>query len=267
MYFPNPEFMHLGDHIFFEPLANILNKNFDFKIMPINSMEFYFDKLGYKMADGDDITHADLIITRKEFFDNLENKKNVLYIDLASLDIETYICDDLIYNIANLLNINYDKYNRPNILSYYNSDLSKFSLDEGKKYLLFNNYVDSASYRVTKQKQKKLMNFCKSYAKQNNLEVIHIGSKQDKEKDNYFYEFVDLDLRGKTSIEDIFRLVNSENIVTCISYDTFLSHIFSIYKKESYIIFRGRFTKKAHNVIVNNFLPSFKSGNKLIYLL
>ena len=35
MYFPDYEFMHLGDHFFFEPLASVLDKNFEFKIMPI----------------------------------------------------------------------------------------------------------------------------------------------------------------------------------------------------------------------------------------
>lgn len=264
MYFPDYEFMHFGDHFFFEPLANSLNQKFDFKIVPIKAMEFYFDKLDYKLGSMLDLDTADLIITRKEFYDELKSKKNVLYIDLASLEIERFVCDEFVYKTSDLLKIEYNKHNKPQTILTNNA---KIDLNPNQKYILFNNYVDSASYRLRKQHFTKLNDFCRNFALENDYKVIHIGSQKDKDNDKKNYDFIDIDLRGKTSIEDLFSLSNLNNIVNCISFDTFLMHIFATYDKKSYIMFRGRFTKKGYDVIVNNFLPPFKSDIKLIELI
>ncbi|MGL4998191.1 MAG: hypothetical protein ACRC5T_04420, partial [Cetobacterium sp.] len=52
LYFPYKEYMHLGDHLFFEPLARVLKKNgYEVEISPTKYMENYFLKLGYKIKN------------------------------------------------------------------------------------------------------------------------------------------------------------------------------------------------------------------------
>lgn len=266
MYFPDYEFMHYGDHLFFEPLARVLDNNFIFKIYPIKDMEFYFKELGYSIAADKDLDDCDLIITRKEFYSNLKNKKNVLYINLASLKIANHICDDLVEKVSNIFKIQKRPSNlKPQILK---KPAKHFNfLDTKQKYVIYNNYIDSASYRLTKKNNTKLKDYCREFALKNNVKVIHVGSQEDKNNDKNYYDFIDIDLRGKTSIKDLFILASKKNIVNCICYDSFVMHLFSIYNKKSFVIFRGRFTKMGQNVIINNFNPPFKSCNDLIEMI
>ena len=51
-FFPDYLFMHLGDHLFFEPLARELcNKGYQVYVFPIKAMEFNFKQLGFVIGE------------------------------------------------------------------------------------------------------------------------------------------------------------------------------------------------------------------------
>ena len=257
LYFPDREFMHFGDHLFFEPLSRFLKtKGFNIIVMPIKEMEFYFRCNGYAIASSEDIETADLIITRTEFLKDVKIlRKNVLYIDTACSKVKNYLCQDIANKVADFLSIPSNNfYAKPSILKSYNSSIE---LDGKYDYLIFNNYIESGFYRITKWHMRKIRDFTKSFAADKKLKVIHVGTADEKKKDKNYYNFVNIDLRGETTPADMFYLASLDNVKYNVSFDGFIMHIFSIYGKKSYVLFRGRFTKTAKNYIINYVNPPF----------
>lgn len=261
LYFPDYEWMHLGDHLFFEPLANALQKyGYELYIEPIKAMEFYFLELGYNLSKLEDNTY-DLIISRIEFYSTLK-KSNfpILYIDTANIKIEQPLCFDMIEKTNKLLNMEtreiIDKPRLRDISNVLSDELIAIN-NSNDKYIVFNNYIDSGSFRVFDRHFKKIREFTQILKRQTGYKVIHTGSKNDKDKDKEVYEFVDIDLRGKSSIKDLFDLVQLNNIVLNVAFDAFQMHLFMMADKKSYILFRGRFSQKASNVLINNVNPPF----------
>lgn len=271
LFFPYYEFMHFGDHFFFEPLARFLiESGFEVEIMPIEKMKFHFTKLNYTIGSFDKINEYDLIITRPEFINKTKDFKNsLIFINIAYNSINKPLCSDLVYKLDFLLNINKaNKFKAVPLLISEDIDIKeKFGINPEEKYVIYNNYVDSASFRITKRKLERLENFLVKYSKDNNLKILHLGSQNDKEQDSRIYGFVELDLRGKTSLEELINLCNHKSVDSFVGFDTFIMHIFFILRKKTYIMFRGRFLKKNRIFIKKFVLPPFyydKKNEKII---
>lgn len=258
LYFPNYEFMHYGDHLFFEPLARFLKlRGFDVKVIPVEQMDFYFIDNGLAIGNADDVNKADLVITRAEFYGDIQKliKENILFINTSFPKISQFLCQDIVDKVAGFLFK--DSENFPAKPSGLRNCPQNTRLDPCHDYLTFNNYIDSGFFRVTKWHYKKIRDFAAKFAKDNGLKVIHTGTQKEKDNDRKTYDFVDIDLRGKTSPADLFYLASHENVKCNISFDGLLMHIFSIYGKKSYVLFRGRFTKSARNFFLNYVNPPF----------
>ncbi len=258
LYFPDYEFMHYGDHLFFEPLAKFFKlKNFNIKVVPVKQMEFYFIKNGYQIGNQNDVKKADLLITRTEFYKDVKRltNQNVLFINTSSTKIHQFLCKDIINKVANFISIESDNfYAKPSGLRNCPENIN---LDSSYNYVIFNNYIDSGFFRVIKRDYKKINDFANNFAKENNLKVIHTGTQKEKDNDKKTYDFVDIDLRGKTGPADLFYLASHGNVKYNISFDGLLMHIFFIYGKKSFIKFRGRFSRSARNYIINYVNPPF----------
>jgi hypothetical protein len=258
LYFPNYEFMHYGDHLFFEPLVRFLHlKNFKVKVMPVEQMEFYFMNNGYLIGNHDDLKKADLSITRTEFYKDIKKvvDKNILLINTSSTKISQFLCKDIVDKVAAFLLMNSKNfYAKPSGLRNCPQNIN---LDSHHNYLIFNNYIDSGFFRVTKGHYKKIRDFAEVFAKENDLKVIHTGTQKERNNDPKTYDFVDIDLRGKTTLADLFYLASHKNVKYNISFDGLLMHIFFIYGKKSHVLFRGRFTKSARDYLINYVNPPF----------
>jgi len=258
LYFPDYEFMHYGDHLFFEPLVKFLQlKNFKVKVMPVEQMEFYFINNGYLIGNHDDLKKADLLITRTEFYKDIKKviNKNILLINTSSTKINQFLCKDIVDKVADFLLMSSENFcAKPSVLRNCPQNIR---LDSSYNYLIFNNYIDSGFFRVTKGHYKKIHDFAEIFAKENDLKVIHTGTQKEKDNDPKTYDFVDIDLRGKTSLADLFYLGSHQNVKYNISFDGLLMHIFFIYGKKSHVLFRGRFTRSARNYLVNYVNPPF----------
>lgn len=268
LYFPDYQMMHLGDHIFFEPLIRELKKaGFNVEIQPVKMMEFYFINLGYQIGNIKTKKY-DLIVTRIEFYPSLKNSNfSIIYVEIANYKIIQPLCFDIIKKLFNILKIETEKIDDiPKLVSSVLSESLKNILNSKDKYILFNNYIDSGSFRITKKHYNKLIEYVQELKMKTGYKIIHTGSKNDKQKDKRIYNFVDIDLRGKLSIEDLFNLVQLNNVVYNVSFDAFQMHLFFMAHKKSYIMFRGRFTKRYKNLFVNCFNPPFriKNPNELI---
>ena len=269
LYFPDYQFMHFGDHLFFEPLARELqNKGYTVYIFPIKAMEFYFKKLCFKSGNDNLLESVDLVITKVEFISKLPKLDNqILFIDTAKSKIKLPLCFSLIKKVFTFLGENYSECcDVPSSIVGDGLNVEKY-IDKEVNYILFNNYIDSGSFRSGNKHQNRIVKYvqylknCKEYA------IIHTGSQKDKDTDFTRHEYIDVDLRGLTSIEDMFYLSSLENIKYNVSFDTLQMHLFFIKQKKSFILFRGRYLKKNENFIKNYVLPPFSYGGNISDLI
>jgi len=265
LYFPDYEMMHLGDHLFFEPLARHLKKTgYQICISPIELMEFYFKDLGYEICRGADFSRFDLIISRVEFLRILKNNGQILLVDTASSKINKPLCNDMIEKVSQFLKVPHDDYNPVPAYLRTRGDVYPSSI-ANNNYILFNNYIDSGSIRSGAKHQRVLLDFIVELKERTGYKVIHTGSKIDKIRDNLTYDFVDIDVRGLISIQDLFELCALDNAKFNVSFDGLQMHLFSMKKKKSFVLFRGRILKRNERYIKRFVNPPFSTNmNNLI---
>jgi hypothetical protein len=263
LYFPDYQMMHLGDHIFFEPLLRELVKSgFNVEIQPVKLMEFYFLNLGYQIGDIKTKKY-DLIISRIEFYPSLKNTNfPIIYVEIANYKIIQPLCFDIIEKILTILKIKANNIDDvPKLVHSVLPETLEDISNSKDKYILFNNYIDSGSFRITKKHYSLLSEYAQDLKDKTGYKIIHTGSIKDKQKDKKIYSFVDIDLRGYSNIEDLFNLVQLNNVIYNVSFDAFQMHLFFMANKKSYVLFRGRFTKRYTNLFVNCFNPPFRIEN------
>ena len=266
LYFDDPEFMHLGDHLFFEPLASELTKQgYEVVVLATKKMKPYFVSLGYitELNSSENLTSFDLIITKFEFSDILKNINcNCLYISTSYTKSLNYLCEDIIEKTSQVLG--YPSEGQFSMPSKPIIKINTIQLPIEHNYVVFNNYVDSASYRLTSRDYNLLEEFVINLAQKEGLKIIHVGTRAEKHSDKKKYKFVYADIRGQTDMLDIFSLAEQPNVKYCVSFDVFIAHVFFINNKKSFVKFRGRFTKKRYEYITNYVLPPFKTiGEKI----
>jgi hypothetical protein len=161
IYFPNSEFMHLGDHFFFEPLIKALIKNgYIVDIVPIKQMEFYFKDF-YNVPKNVNINEYDLIISRVEFYDMLKKfDTNSIFINTSFPFISSPLCCDITNKILYFLGCSFEENScKPSVLSQNTIKKYKFNIELPEKYILFNNYIDSRMFSNQNHKNKKMIEF------------------------------------------------------------------------------------------------------------
>ena len=261
LYLDDEKMMHLGDHLFFEPLAKYLKlSGFKLSIYPTKIMKFYFEDLGYEIDNDKKLSKYDLIISCSRVYEKLKKIKNqTLLINTTSSKIKLPICDDIVHKVSRFLRLK-----EPNgacIPSFINCSLdrNKFPFFKtNEKYIIFNNYIDSGTIRSGASHQILLIKFIKKLKVNTGFKIIHTGSRHDKAYDSRKYDFVDFDIRGKCALRDIFALCEQKNVIYNVSFDSFQMHLFFILNKKSFILFRGRLIKKNEDFIKKYVNPPFK---------
>jgi hypothetical protein len=268
-YFPDASLMHLGDHLFFEPICNLFRKNgYNVAILPSHAMKEYFSNLGYSLIDEIGFSTTELIVSSSRFLPELvKYDKDFLLIETEYPDIQKALIDDVLDKISSLFRMENSVTSVPAYILNNSNFMNRFCLDNQRRYIIYNNYLVSGSFRVFNRKHKKLeaavINFKCSYP---DIKVIHLGSRKDLENDNRFYDFVDIDLRGKTTLLDLFEISALEEVFLYMGYDNFIMHLFFILNKDVKIMSRGRWSIKSRFFLENYIDPpfdiSYYKGNK-----
>ena len=257
LYLDYPKFIHLGDTLWCEPIGRLIAANFNLVICCDSQMEFYFRRLGYKVIDESLINQDDLLVARTELAYHLRNK-DVLWINFNYINVSQPIINVVLNNVADYLNLNPNDA-KPRALNFSpaekNSVALKFGIVSEYNYAVFNNYIDSHKLRMSNAKfheaDKALWLFAEKYKRDADVKLIHTGTGRQKNQDSTDYGIVDLDLRGRTSIEESFILASLDNVINYIGFDAFWLHLFNIYDKRSYIKLRPGFSVKWNNQVKN----------------
>lgn len=249
-YLNYPKAIHFGDTLWFEPLVRLFAKNYtNVYVYPSKAMSFYFKKLGFKIIEQEsDIKKNDILITRTNLVYFLRNRQSI-FIDFSYKTIKHKLIDNILTELEKALSLPKSNEISPKTskINYLKGDqqkvFDKFNLLDDVEYVIFNNYIDSFDLQMKIEdldlSREKLALFVNDFKLKNpKYKIIYTGSKIDLEKYALLPDFVDYDLRAKTSIEDLFILVSAPQIKYYIGYDTFLMHLFNLYSKDSYIKLR-----------------------------
>lgn len=271
IYLDNKYLAHMGDQIFFEPLLQILKKkNIKVDIAVTTGIKEYFKRLNYNIVDNPILKDYELIISRSDFYYELKNYQNVFLIKTTGLDDK--VCNVISREVVNFLGLkeDYKKYRiskLENNIGINNELIKKIQNDEKNYYVIYSNYIDSGSMFSNKKNFIKLEKFCKKYNQEKNYKIIHVGTKKDKEKDNKKYDYVDIDLRGKTTVNELCQLISQNNVVGYIGMDNFVMHLFYIYMKNVNVCIRVKGSKERYQDIIKYVNPPFEvDGIRLNYI-
>jgi len=277
-YLNYPQYIHFGDTLWFEPIVRLFNQHYDnVYVYPLAGMVDYFRGLGYKvLTNADEITKTDIFVSRLDMAYVLRRHKKLL-IDFSYTKLTAKLIPQLLTGLAEFLHLEnakvISKPARIDISSQQQQQLiTKFNLNAKQQYILFNNYMDSYDLQlppedfavVHKKLDSYIRNFCAQYSE---LKVIYIGSSKDLLHNNEIPDFIDVDLRGKTTIADLFILASLPTVKYYVGYDTFIMHLFNIYDKDSYIRLRPC-RDEYYNNQVRQFvaLPFAPSNNKITFI-
>jgi hypothetical protein len=273
LYLDYPKFIHLGDTLWCEPVARLIAADFNLAICCGSQMEFYFRRLGYKVIDKSLINQDDLLVARTELAYHLRSR-DVLWINFNYIEVSQPIINAVLNNIADYLGLNLNDAT-PRALNFSQTEKDavalKYGIVSGYNYAIFNNYIDSLKFGMSNAGFRKtaemLWAFAEKYNRETGVKLIHTGTGTEKKRDAADYGNSDLDLRGKTSVEESFILASLDNVVNYIGFDAFWLHLFNMYNKKSYVMLRPGFSKKWKKQVKNYVATPYITGeNKVTFI-
>ncbi len=261
-YFPDEEYMHLGDHLFFLPLIkSFIDSGYDVTVLPTAPMRSFFQELHIKLPDDKyQFGNFDVVISRVELAQSIHDTRLILV--NVSKGLSEPICSELITQFSKLFYL-VNPCCSIDFSSFKNDEATKlrFGLINDKSIIFFNTYCDSSSFLITEEKKQLLFDLVTELAQSSLYRIVLVGSQKDKENDKSVYNFEYIDLRGKTTVVDLFNLVSLSNVKYYLGFDAFVMHVFSLLHKNSFVVFRGRVFKWQDTMLRKFHVNLFKGSN------
>lgn len=256
---------HLGDRLFFFPLIIHLIKNG--QMVSVSNQDFLTISLmerlfGITVPTGTANAFDTVVYPRPSFLNFMGLYRKVAIVDFTDTRARNHVSRQLIESFCRLFSLDLD----PQIMGVDSLSSNYKQINSQDRYFLFSNYINSGIFRKRFVDESKLIKQALALKNQG-YKIVLVGSKSDADIDRIKYPFVDVDLRGKTTVSDMVDLVRSPNVYGAVTYDNFLMHLIGICNKKAFVLFRGRFLKKNvdhHLKYVNN--TFFQSEDNIVYL-
>ena len=220
-------------------------------------MAFYYEAEGFAAVQRPDFADYDLIVSRIEFYDVLGGQRDkTLFLNTTDAGIRGPICDYLLENVGALFGLPQRVPSRPFAPQM---PFPSHLIDADKRYLVFNPYLVSSAFLVREKHRRMLARTARELARASGLEIILTGTAAERDGDGTAYDFVQLDLRGRTSVQELFALSAAPNVEANVSFDALGMHLFFLYDKPSHIMFRGRFSRRNAAFVLGSLNPPFET--------
>ncbi len=274
--FSDDTYIHLGDVLFYLPLIVFLSTNNNIFIN-VSGLKLIILKrlLLISNIKVNFINHnpSNVIIITSPYL--LCNKKNLNKNFLIGLGLPKVIPDlpfpiylsikflDKFYShdYSESFNLSYKNYifNLRKI-SFQSNNFSFVHNHDGRG-VIFSPFLSSGRFRdflgFKRRKLYKIANMLSNLG----YTIYLVGSKNDTFLKNHNF----VDLRGY-DFNTLLDFSNSSNIIFGLGFDNFWMHYFDLFNKPYYVLFRGRFTKKARLIHYESVNVSFYSSNTRSYL-
>ncbi|MBH11290.1 MAG: hypothetical protein CMG74_13240 [Candidatus Marinimicrobia bacterium] len=256
-YLNDKSFFHLGDQLFFaQTIIALKNNNFPIEVLAPDNLKLFWRANGIKINSlGSKLDKkSDLVITYPPvYIKHKLHSYNSLIVDFTNSKINSRITD---YFSEKLSHIIFSKpLQRPKIKFdlNINKKIKNQIINIGENIWVFNNQIDSGFFRKSFKKNQKLYNKM-MYLFNKGEKIIFVGKSSNN---NIYEKYFSLDLRGKTTPDEIFSLLSLNCVKGVISYDNFLMHACLLLNKKAHIVFRGRYSRKKELHHYNNVNTAF----------
>lgn len=275
--------VHLGDQLFHQPIINFLNQKYEVYICTYPDLTEYFLSQNLKTLSFQELKSKNLegaIFISKhdmlyEVFRNfsysyafiglnyakLEGEDKII-VAIAKLILEAFFKFGIFDNpIISLKDINFEAYIPENIVNKYNQEkiLKLFLQNFNKKFFIFNDKV--ASNYIGAVFQKLIFRQLIKKKIKEGYKIVYISEKERGFLSNLIIGKVDFDLSKKFNPCSLFALFSLPNVIGVISFDTYIAHVASIFKKELYIVMRKR---NKSMLFKKRFIPMFPNMDYLL---
>jgi hypothetical protein len=254
----NARHVHIGDQIFLEPVMRACrDRGVQVVVAPSAHTQDYFRDAGYVVGDSARVLEQELRVApvfMYDFIPRRERSTRFLYLSTIDHHIDAPVSAHLARHVLAAACLDPDAPpvdGRPHLVSPGPTALD----GEAGQWIAFSDVVDSGWFRVTAADRRVLARIAQEKRRQG-YRIVRVGSAAERERAPEPLGFEDLDLRGRTSVVELFRLLRSPNVVGTISFDTVVGHMGIACGKDAVIRIR-HFVPSHSAFIKRHLIPPF----------
>jgi hypothetical protein len=262
--FSNARHVHIGDHLLLEPaLRTVRDSGIPVVVAPIAPMRDYFFEARYQLATPEEVKEQALRVTSVYMYDDVpraERHKRYLYLNTIDHHITGRVAEHLAEYVARGVCLEPEVPSvegRPYLVQPGPTPLDSIE-PRTANWWVFNDAVDSGWFRVLPS-DRQLLAAAAAEKRKAGFRIVRVGSPADLEKRPQRIGIEDLDLRGRTSVMDLFRLLRSPLVAGTISFDTVVAHMGIACGKDAVIHLR-RFTPAHQRFLKSHLIPPFSGA-------
>jgi hypothetical protein len=225
--------MHVGDQLFFRPLVwRLKQAGFDVSVTNRPSVDFMFADISRAEKK---IHPGALVVLRHEALREAQRlygpDADYFVIRQISRGIRRPVANFILEAVAEWFELpgldqSIDKTCFRSLSVCPDTVLKQFGLPKMRPLIILSNYVDSGLHRKLPSRESAMRTQVRRLKHEAGGAVVHVGTGRDRQRDNRDYSrLVDHDLRGQTSVEDLFGLIGCRNVARVFCFDTAILHI------------------------------------------
>ena len=257
----NSRHVHLGDHLFLEPVMRACRlRGVEVVVAPGAAMRDYFRDAGYTVVQPEVVLRQELRIAPVFMYDSMprhERGSRFLYLNTIDHRIQRPVAEHLAEQVVRAALLDVDAVpidGRPHLVAP-----GPTALDDAEgRWLLFNDSVDSGWFRVTRWDRAVLADVA-AEQRRAGFRIARVGTEAERIARPERLGIDELDLRGRTSVMDLFRLLRSPRVEGTVSFDHVVAHMGMACGKPA--IVKVRRGSRRHGEFMKRFLiPPFAAG-------
>ena len=255
--------VHLGDHLFLEPTMRACrDRGVDVVVAPGPAMREYFRDAGFAVVTPDVALRQELRVTSVWMYDTMpsaERRTRFLYLNMIDHNIQRPVAEHMADHVMRAAHLDPGAApidGRPHLVAPGPTALD----DADGRWLLFNDTVDSGWFRVTRWDRAALADVA-AEQRRAGYRIARVGTEAERIARPERLGIEDLDLRGQTSVMDLFRLLRSPKVVGTVSFDHVVAHMGMACDKPA--IVKVRRCSRRHGDFMKRYLiPPFSVGRR-----
>lgn len=219
--------VHLGDHLFLEPAMRACREHgIRVVVAPGPAMIEYFREAGYDVVLPSIALRQELRVTSVWMYDTMprrERRTRFIYLNMIDHGIRRPVAEHMALHVARAARL--DPPPPPIDGRPYLVTRGPTPLDGAEgRWLVFNDTVDSGWFRVTARDRARLAAVAADQRRAG-YRIVRVGTEAERMVRPASLGIEDLDLRGQTSVMDLFRLLRSPKVAGTVSFDHVVAHM------------------------------------------
>jgi hypothetical protein len=223
----NARHVRLGDHLFLEPVMRACRlRGAEVVVAPGAAMRDYFRSAGYAVVAPEVVLQQELRVAPVWMYDSMpreERRARFLYLNTIDHRIDRPVAEHLAEEVVRAARLDVDAAaidGRPHLVV-----TGPTLLDDAEgRWLLFNDTVGSGWFRVTRWDRAALAAVAEEQRRAG-FRIARVGTEAERLASPAPWGFEDLDLRGRTSVMDLFRLLRSPRVEGTVTFDHVVAHM------------------------------------------